>query len=259
MYQDPNTKEEEFPRTPREMMGYSLELLAQQFPERVVEATVSIPVYEWDSAGSEKGGVAEYIKYEKCVFLPILDEKAIALSVGHKDHRWNICNVGLVFRDQYGAEPVNREYSVLLQTKIPESLAKKFLTIYHEKIKGQEKTPFNFSYALEQVLEPRTQNYCGISLFAFDEDGCKEWPGFYTKGRSLDGKLLQRLDSLFNWDHADECGKDYRVAITQGIAEFAQGKKKDLLTDLQFLSQRKRILEIKDYEVEKSLKLLYKI
>ena len=255
MYKNQNTTEEEFPKTPREMLSYSLELLAQQFPERTVEATVSVPVYEWSGAGSERGGAAEYIKYEKVIFLPSQDGNVVAVSMGNKERRWGVADVGLVFRDQYMAQSITRDYSVLLRTKVPDALAKKLLTFYHEKAKEKAEVPFDFLYGLEQTLKPATGDYQGITLLAFDEDESREKAGFYRKTHSLDGKLLQKLDSHF-MDRADM--KVERIIIAQGIAEFAQGKK-DFLLGLPVGSKINRVLDLKNHQVEKVVSALARI
>lgn len=203
---------ETYPRTPRERLHYSLKLLAQEFPGRSVEAShYKAPVFEWDGAGSEKGGSAERIKYDKIIFLPA-ERDAVAVSVGDKTDY----GVGMIFQDEYGALRRDREYSALLLQRIPQDAANSIIDYYVEKVAGMDHSENKFSYAMHKLLKSGTSRFWKLPFFAFDSDFTGEMPGFFVKSNRFDPdrtRLLKTVDSLVSAEN-----------ISQAITKYAQGK-----------------------------------
>ena len=72
--------------TPTGTVDYAEEMLVKRFPERVVAVKYqNIPAYKWDGAGSERGGVSDYLNFERIIFAEsdgLPDKEILAISVG---------------------------------------------------------------------------------------------------------------------------------------------------------------------------------
>ncbi len=213
MYRHPETKEEQYPITPRENLHHSLKLLAQEFPGRSVKASeYEVPAFSWNGAGSESGGSAEHIRYDTILFLPAEKKDMIAVSVGDRSKEWYKQKVGMVLDDSYGAQPIYKDYSVLLLQKIPEDAACRIVDQYLENVAGNEGSgkADNFSMAMHKLLDGGTSYFWKLPLFAYDMEG------LFVKSRRFDPnrtKLLKKVDSLGSAE-----------SIAQAITKYAQGK-----------------------------------
>ncbi|MEK6899613.1 MAG: hypothetical protein AABX05_00670 [Nanoarchaeota archaeon] len=211
MYRHPETKDEEYPRTPRERLHHSLRLLSQVFPGRTVKATdYEIPTVSWDGAGSERGGSAEHIKYDKILFLPA-EKDAVAISVGDASERFSH-RLGMILKDRYNAPYIYDDYSTLLLQRLPQDSADTIVEHYLENVAGNDDSEkeSNFSWAMHKLLGNGTSCFSKLPLFAYDS-----WDGFFVKSRRFEPqtRLLERVDSLGSAE-----------SIAQAIVKYTQGK-----------------------------------
>jgi hypothetical protein len=176
MYKSSKTKDGEFPRTARETLSHSFSNLEARFPERTigVYGAECCPAYEWDGAGSEKGGSAGIVSYDKIIFIPHEDNKNLVVSVGDKNE------------DRY-AFP---DYSLLLMQTLPNNLADTLIDFYKERA---EQHPDNYRLfsPLRKILQDGTHSYHSAFIFAIDGD---QGDRFYTNPRgSLNAYDLERF------------------------------------------------------------------
>jgi len=160
MYQHPQTAVGEFPRTAREILHHSFALLEQRFPERTlpVFGASHIPAYSWEGAGSERGGTAGDIEYQKLVFVPYCEGQTLVTSLG--DARGDFTSGG----------PSN--YSVLAVQKVSDRLAELLLAFYREKLNGRTsgEGDSSLTYPLHELLEQPMRSFRGVPVFAFDDE-----------------------------------------------------------------------------------------
>ncbi len=236
MYRNPETADEQYPRTPRENLHHSLRLLAREFPGRTVKASkYEIPVFSWEGAGSERGGEAEYIKYDNILFLPA-ERDVVAVSIGDRNKEWYKPKVGMVLDDCYGASLIEQEYSALLLQRMPKETADMILEHYVENVAGKDdpENEHQFSYAMHLLSKRGTRRFWKLPLFAYDEYG------LFEKSRRFDpdsSRVLKKVDSLGSAE-----------SITQAIAQYAQGKAQE--TPLaHFARHRDDKLELSEIKV----------
>lgn len=186
MYLHPRTREGQFPRTARELLHSSLGLLVEQFPDRVIDRrrpddgrVMSVSAYSWPGAGSEKGGSAEHMGYERVVFLPEREGRVSVVSVGDKqfdfmrtvfilDDREGSPSEGRLFEYDISSGRAPAYYSVLFRYSVSPKFADALLGHYHSHIKGQPERDYDFVLSFEDVLEDGTRHFIGCPLFAVD-------------------------------------------------------------------------------------------
>lgn len=187
MYRNSHTLDEEYPKTSREILGYSLHFLSQIFPERSLSLDLVVPAYTWNAAGSEKGGSAEHIHYERLVFLPQAHERLLAVSVGEKKAEIN--GLDFVLPNQLLAFVQGTAYSALFMQYMPAALAEKIL-LYSQEEKS-DKENYTFDSVLEKILTDGTYHFRAIPLFAYEGgEGNFSFP-FLTKRHELFAHTLE--------------------------------------------------------------------
>lgn len=237
MYKHPTTSDEEYPKTPREILNSSLDQVVKKFSERTItlDEPITAPVYSWAGAGSERGGSTEYIAYSRLVFLPTEEEQVVAVSVGNREIYKPCYNpsYGFVFSDHYGAQPKDQGYSVLLRAGVPRLFAEKLIESYKESksAKSEELNSFRFPPSLSafyRLVESSTRRYAGLELFAFDrkeesnrfgENGAE---GFFVKAGYLSEDYRLLLPVLSEKLIINDV--EYKKSLAEFLAEFAQGK-----------------------------------
>lgn len=254
MYRHPQTEEGQYPRTVREVLHHSFTMLCEEFPERTVARKQrengwlpSVSAYSWPGAGSEKGGSAEHIRYEKIVFLPEKNEKVAVVSVG--DRQFDSMHTILIGNDasdlvEYDtcSGGVPSYYSVLFSYHVSPKFAEKFLDVY-QIIKDTEKHLSSFDYVLEDVLEQGTRHFFGVPLFAVDVEEERRGSGkFYITPYGyvpdFSRNYLQELsNSPWNWYlHGDLSSREN---LARFIAGYLQGKVLDAsCVDIRFLKKQ---------------------
>ncbi|MDP3727976.1 MAG: hypothetical protein Q8R18_00840 [bacterium] len=259
MYKHDLTKEEEYPRTVREVLHHSLTLLCEQFPERVILRQqkengwlMSSAAYSWPGAGSEKGGSSEHIRYEKVVLLPEREGKVSVVSVGDKqfDHMHTV----LIHDDDGGLHDLDSRslsqpsyYSVLFREYISSGLAEELLSYYHAHIKDKQEKSYDFTFALEDgILDSGTSSFCAVPLFAVDR---RQGPGVY---------LLNKYGSVQNfgsdverffpesWDDRFKGNVEDRVKVSHFFADFLLGNVDSPLYDARLARKRGRDFDVLD-------------
>ncbi|MBI5797830.1 hypothetical protein HZA98_02915 [Candidatus Woesearchaeota archaeon] len=253
MYRHPKTAEGEYPRTVREVLHHSIDMLAQQFPERVVayhakpehfHQFYSASGYSWPGAGSEKGGSAEHIAYERVLFLPERAGRVQAVSVG--DRQYDFSNSILIMDDGELSEyRPQREYSVLFQLGVSPGFAERLLGYYHEKVKAVETWNISFTVAVDRLLEDGTNHFGSVPLFAFDP---KETSDFYGKfslnrhGVVIDSRDLEGFSGAWDWylggSHAQ------RTKVSRYVADHLLGEEgEETFRDKRFIHPQRRVLQ----------------
>ena len=221
MYKHPETRDEEYPKTAREILNHSLEILAEKYPDRSLELKMyPLPAYDWPGAGSEKGGSAEHIIYETLVFAPAQKDKVLAISVGNKHVEWlDYSGIG--------------KYSLLFRQVIPTDLAELILNYYNSNIKdkNEESEQYSeFKWAVSRLLQEGTTHFRGASIFAFDEAGREHNAGFFFKNYSFlqwIGNAFRHkdLEPITSWFWEMNGSLENRKEFSKFIAECAEGKK----------------------------------
>ena len=189
MYHHPDTPTDEYPKTSREILHEGVEALAQTYPHRAIIHTPSfgVPAYEWEGAGSERGGSDQHIQYRRIVFLPPKDNTVTVIAAGNKASSSSgpvVCypNGSLGFF-------VSGGYSVITQVKIPDDLGDQLLA-HHALWTPQHE---NQSYwPLERLLKIPTHHFHGTLLFAYDQEYPGARDGFY----------------VLKWGHSDMMADD---------------------------------------------------
>lgn len=271
MYRHEKTREGEYPRTCREVLHQSMNFLEEAFPERTIVRKVnadgwlsSVPAYSWDGAGSERGGSAEHIRYEKIVFLPEKRGKVSVVSVGDRqfDHQHTV----LIYDEEYGdlsdldtrtfASP--SYYSVLFLQTVTPSLAENMLSCYHTYIENKDYKGYYFEIALEEILEGGTRHFVGAPFFAFDSSlSC----GTFALNRngfveSFSSDLQKFLPGT--WKDCLRGNVEERKKLSQFFSDYVQEKDSALFQSE--LTRMRRLVEgLRDSQEKKVLSYLEKV
>jgi len=188
--------------SPTEIVSYAENLLFKKFPGKSVGVKYgNIPAYEWNGAGSEKGGSCDYLKFGRIIFAEsegLHKNERLAIAVGRRNGDRDSSFPIVVNSDESLSISYNPKMSGVLRVIVPEGFAE-------EALEKQKKKGKDFDLAINKFLKREHYGYGGISLFAFDGEVSGLRRGFFIKSRPpLDGESLNGILKKFDIDNAHD-------------------------------------------------------
>jgi hypothetical protein len=187
--------------SPTNIVDSAEEKLLKKFPGKSVGIRYrNIPAYEWNGAGSEKGGSCDYFRFGRIIFADsngLQNGERLAISVGRREGERDSSFPIILNNDESLSIPYNPKMYGVLRVIVPEYFAEQIL-------KKQKNKGGSFDYAINKFLKREYMGYGGISLFAFDGEVNGLRRGFFVKRRPpLDGENLTSLLEEFHVDDAN--------------------------------------------------------
>lgn len=226
-YRHRQTLEEEYPRTAREILHCSLEILVTTFPQGTIRHNpVHACAYSWPGAGSESGGSAEKLTTNTFVIIPKDADSSDVITVADHEPEWN--NPIIFLHDDV---TTIQGYSALIRTKIPKFLADTIESYAKNHLLGEEGSE-KLWHVLHDILEPSVKHYKGVTLLAYDQphdsSDARESAILRRTGTSASEAIL--LAEAFTkidyelWNYLITGRKDQREAVAQFVADIVRGE-----------------------------------
>lgn len=184
--------------TPIEVMAYSESLISRRFPRRVAKIHeyggkegVWIPAYEWEGAGSEKGGSSGHLFFRKVIFADsetINKDSCLAISFGYESGGIDSSRIAVLMNDSSVSLPYIPGMAGVFREIVPRDFADRIILESRlgreegldEEVNYWQSRVRKVSSALRELLRSGNRTYSDISLFAFDGEagGLR---GFFAK------------------------------------------------------------------------------